>query len=200
MIEPASNDARRPALVDTGRITIPAVDDMTADQRKIYEATLAYLGGPYGPRIALLNRPAIAVKWSELLTALEASGLDKRLWSLTILIVARRWDSQFEWWAHASRAEIAGLPARLIEALRLGLDPVFEADDEAALYGYFVELFDTHKISDTAYDRARALVGSDALVDLTVLAGHYTSVAMTLAAHRMPLPPGAEALLPSLRD
>ena len=68
---------------------------------------------------------------------------------------------------------------------------------EMTISGELDALLDAHGI---AYDRARALVGSDALVDLTVLAGHYTSVAMTLAAHRMPLPPGAEALLPSLRD
>jgi 4-carboxymuconolactone decarboxylase len=198
MTEPQGEEATELARFDTGRITIPAPDEMTTDQRKIYDATIAYLGGPYGPRIALLNRPAIALRWSEMLSALEASALDARLWSLTILIIARHWTSQFIWWAHVGRAEACGLPVDAIEALRVGDTPRFDKADEAALHDYLTQLLGRHSVTDATYAAAVGLIGTDALVDLTVLAGHYNSVAMTLAAHRMPLPPGAKALLPLL--
>lgn len=174
------------------RVQPPARESMTPQQQEIYDLAVKYLGGPYGPRIALINSPGVAQAWSDLLTSLEATKLDRRLWELTILIVAREWNSQFEWWAHAKPAAERGVPVDVIEAIRLGRRPKFSRPDEAAVYAYFTELYHTRDISDATYERLRGIIGTNGVVEMTVLAGHYNNVAMTLAAHRVPLPPGAK--------
>jgi 4-carboxymuconolactone decarboxylase len=66
------------------------------------------------------------------------------------------------------------------------------------VYDYATELLENHHVSDETYGRLRDVIGSRQLVELTVLMGHYSSVAMTLNAHCMPLPDGVEPPLPSL--
>lgn len=178
------------------RVALPAVENMSAQQRQIYDSAVAFLGGPYGPRMALINVPDIARPWGELQRAITAHGLPPRLFELTILVVAREWRSQFEWWAHADKAARAGVPSAAIDALKCGQEPRFEADDERAVYDYVVQLLRHHDVTDAVYGRLSELIGGNGVVALTALAGHYCNVAMTLAAHRVPLPPGVTPPLP----
>ena len=178
------------------RVELPLPCDMSPEQRAVYDQAVNFFGAPIGPRIALMITPDVAARWSDLLTALEKSSLSRRLWELTILVVAREWDSQFEWWAHEAPALKQGLSREVIEALRRGERPAFENADEAAVYQYLTELMRDHRVSDPTYDALKALIGSRQVVELTVLAGHYSSVAMTLAAHDVQLPPGVEPPLP----
>ncbi len=178
------------------RIELPAPCDMSPEQRAVYDQVMNFFGAPIGPRIALMITPDVAARWSDLLTALEKSTLSRRLWELTILFVAREWDSQFEWWAHEAPALRQGLSREVVEALRKGERPAFENADEAAVFQYLTELMRDHRVSDPTYDALKAQIGSRQVVELTVLAGHYSSVAMTLAAHDVQLPPGIDPPLP----
>ena len=42
--------------------------------------------------------------------------------------------------------------------------------------------------SDEVYDRAAELLGRDGLAEVLVLLGYYSSVAMAMKLHRVPLP------------
>ncbi|WP_054107216.1 carboxymuconolactone decarboxylase family protein [Novosphingobium sp. AAP83] len=179
------------------RIELPLPCDMSPEQRAVYDQAVNFFGAPIGPRIALMITPEVATRWSDLLTALEKSTLSRRLWELTILFVAREWDSQFEWWAHEAPALRQGLSHEVVEALRRGERPAFENADEAAVYQYLTELMHDHRVTDPTYDALKAHIGSRQVVELTVLAGHYANVAMTLAAHDVQLPPDVDPPLPS---
>jgi 4-carboxymuconolactone decarboxylase len=178
------------------RVAVPPVGTMDDRQKAIRDQSSQFLGGPYGPRMALINLPEIEAGWGAVLTALEKTRLDRRLWELSILIVARRWDSQFEWWAHAPRAAKTGLSPTVISDLRDGRMPHFDRPDEAAVYRYFTELYQRHDVSDDAYAHLIDLIGSDATVELSVLAAHYDGVAMLIASQHVVLPPGAQPPLP----
>lgn len=182
----------------TARVELPALEDMSPEQRRIYDQALSHLGGPVGPRIALIGTPEVAARWSDLLTAVQQSALDRRLWELAILIVARHWGSQFEWYAHERPALERGISREAVEAIRHGRRPTTLLEDEQRVYDYATELLENHHVSHETYGRLRDLIGSKQLVELTVLMGHYSSVAMTLNAHCMPLPDGVEPPLPLL--
>lgn len=184
----------------TSRLTIPPPEEMDPAQRCVYEQALAYFGAPIGPRMALIETPEVAVAWSNLVTQLQKSALPKRIWELTILLVAREWDSQFEWWAHEEPARRAGLTESVIEAIRSAKKPAFAQADEAATYDYVTELLRDRRVSQPSYDRLRDILGSRQLVELTVLIGHYSSVAMTLAAYEVRLPLGVAPPMPALAD
>ncbi|MFT4266171.1 MAG: carboxymuconolactone decarboxylase family protein [Xenophilus sp.] len=176
--------------MDAPRITAPPLDALDGAQRRLLERTVAALGAVIGPRTLLVHDMRVAEAWAALGDALKNSALPARARELAILIVARHWRAGFEWQAHAAAARNAGLPEAAIEALRLGRPPMLEDPVDIAVHGYATALVRDRSIDDPTYTRAWQALGTVALVDLTALIGHYTSVAMTLVAHRLALPPG----------
>ncbi|MDY7803317.1 carboxymuconolactone decarboxylase family protein [Burkholderia stagnalis] len=108
------------------------------------------------------------------------TGLPLRLSELAILVTAARWRSQAEWHIHHPIALDAGLPAATAEAIRDGVEPVFESDDDALVYAFANELYDTRRVSDATFARAEERFGHAVVVNLVALLGYYALVAMTL--------------------
>jgi 4-carboxymuconolactone decarboxylase len=181
------------------RIPLFPKDDMTPEQRRVYDAVVSGPRGKVeGPLRAALHRPELADKWQQFGAALRyGTTLAPRLSELAILITARAWDSQFEWYAHEPHAARAGLAAEVIEAVRAGERPKFANPDEAAVYDYVTELQRAHAVSEATYRRALELFDVVGVVELTALTGYYSMVAMTLNAHEIPLPPGSTPPLPA---
>lgn len=180
---PAANVTVTPS----GRITAPAISEMNEFQKSQYEGSVR-MGG--GPRMPLINSLPILEAWNGMQVALSGSSLPSKLRELSIVVVGAYWKSEFEWRAHSQQAVRAGVSAAAVEAIRKGQEPVLATDEEKIVYRYAHELVVNHQVSDAAYNAAWKLLGTRNLVELTVLLGHYTSVAMTLNAHKVPLPDG----------
>ena len=188
-MDPGSSDA-------VARIKTPPLEDMTPSQRDLYDGAVKSLGSPIGPQMALLAAPEVGIRWRDLLRSLQGAELPPRLYELVILVAARHWDCQFEWWAHEPRALAAGVSPGVIEALRHDRAPAFESEDQQVVYTYATSLLKRHAVSDGDYGAARAVLGESGLVALTVLLGHYCNVALTLIAHGVALPAGVPPPLP----
>ena len=178
------------AVAPSGRITAPDPATLNEAQREEHERSLKTFGGPLGPRMPLLNSPDVLAAWSQMQDALTKSTLPRKLREVATLVVGSHWKAQFEWYIHAKEAQRHGVSPEAVEAIRVGKQPKFDTPEEEIVYRYAHELIATHQVSDSAYDAAWKLLGTRTLVDLTVLLGHYTSVSMTLNAHRVPLPNG----------
>ena len=179
------------SVTPSGRIAAPDPASMNEAQRAEYERSAKAFGAAgLGPRMPLLNSPDVLAAWSEMQNALSKSSLPRKLREVAILVVGSHWKSEFEWYAHAEEARRYGVSPEAVEAIRVGKQPKFGTSEEEIVYRYAHELVTTHQVSDSAYDAAWKLLGTRTLVDLTVLLGHYTSVSMTLNAHRVPLPNG----------
>ena len=179
------------------RIPLPDPDSMTAEQRAVYDTVV---GGPrgavIGPLRAALHSPELADRWQRLGEILRYRlTLPKRLGELAILVTARRWNAELEWVVHAEAALAAGLAPKVIEAIRAGDPPAFSDPDEAEVYAFARELQLSGRVGDPVYDAVRTRWGERGVVELTALTGYYTMVAMTLNAHRIPLPDGMAAAL-----
>jgi len=118
------------------------------------------------------------------------TSLPKRLNELAILITARHWTSQFEWYAHRLLALKAGLRPAIIDQLALGRRPRGMQRDETAVYEFCTQLHRNRTVTDAAYRGAVALVGEQGVMDLIGASGYYTLVSMTLNVARVPVPPG----------
>jgi 4-carboxymuconolactone decarboxylase len=178
------------------RLAQLALDDMAPEQRKLAEEIIGFSSvGISGPYNALLRSPVMARRMIDLLDYLRwNSSLPARLSEFAILIQARLWRSQVEWFAHHPLALKAGLAPSVAADLKANRRPVDMQPDEAALYDYCMELSTGHQVSDATFARARDLLGGEqAVVDLTVLSGTYVTVAMVLAAAEQGVPPGREA-------
>lgn len=172
------------------RISPPPYDSMSDAQKKMYDNTVRVLGGPVGPRMVLLNHPTLAEAWAALADVIKNAGYSARLRELVVLMVARHWRADFEWYAHEKQARAAGLPEPVIESIKAGVRPPFDDASDAAVYDYCAAIQDRHRVSDEIYDKVLALLGKSGIIELTALIGHYTSVSITLIAHRIVLPEG----------
>jgi 4-carboxymuconolactone decarboxylase len=122
------------------------------------------------------------------------TSLSKRLNELAILITARHWTSQFEWYAHRLLALKAGLDAKLIDELARNRRPRRMRADEAAVYEFCTQLHRRKNVTDAAYRRVVVLFGEQGAMDLIGASGYYTAVSMTLNVARVPVPPGVKKL------
>jgi len=177
------------------RISLPAPESMNPEQRAVYDDIV---GGPrarlVGPLRAALHNPALADRWQKLGALLRfGTSISPRHSELAILVTARRWNSQLEWYVHATAAQAAGLPQPVIDAILVAAAPPFDDDHDAAVYEYARQLLQHGVVGDAAYARVLALFGEAGTVELTAIVGYYSMVAMTLNAHHIPLPDeGAE--------
>ncbi|SCB19194.1 4-carboxymuconolactone decarboxylase [Cupriavidus alkaliphilus] len=119
------------------------------------------------------------------------SSLPPRLSELAILVMARTWMSEFEWWAHKPIALKAGVAEEVVEAIRTGQEPVFGNEDEQVIYEFLTVLHATRNVPDALYQRAMVVLGKDRVVDLVGLAGYYTLISMTINVFGVVPPDGS---------
>lgn len=172
------------------RIPLPAPQDMTADQKTVYDKIVSGPRGMLvGPLRAALHNPALADRWQALGQVLRyETSLPRDLNELAILAAARHWNSELEWTIHAGAARKAGLDEAVIEAIRVGQLPDFADDRAREIYDFSRELLEDGKVSETAYAAVLNRWSAVGTVELTALVGYYSMVAMTLNAHGIPLP------------
>jgi len=169
---------------------------MSAEQREVARAIAAGPRGEVrGPFIALLHHPGLARHLQSLGEQLRwNSKLPPRLLELAVLVTARRWTCQHEWLIHEQLARRAGLDGAIVDALRERRDPPAEGD-EALVYAFCSEAHASGRVSDDTFEPVRARFGLDGALELLVLCGYYTLMAMVLNTAGLPLPGNAEAPL-----
>src|SRR5215470_8788008 len=107
------------------------------------------LGGPYNP---MLRSPVFGQRMFDLLAYLRwQTSVPLRLNELAILIVARQWRSQVEWFAHAPIAIEAGLSPAIVAELKTNQRPSHMPAEETAVYDLVTELIRTHAVSDATF-------------------------------------------------
>jgi 4-carboxymuconolactone decarboxylase len=186
-----------PPELATGADRLPLPSTLTADQRFAMDKVAA---GPRGeliaPFIPLLRAP-------ELMTRLQLVGeylrfgsrLPQHLTELVVLIIARRWDQDYEWGHHVPLARATGLDEDVIAAVRDG-GTFTGPDDVRAVWRMVSELEYRRGVSDSTFDAALHAVGDAGVVEVIATAGYYTTLAMTMNAARTPVPDDYERLPP----
>jgi 4-carboxymuconolactone decarboxylase len=166
---------------------------MSPEQREVARAIAAGPRGEVrGPFVALLHHPALARHLQSLGEQLRwKSKLPQHLVELAVLITARRWTCQHEWLIHEQLARKAGLDGAIIDAMREQRDPP-ATSDEARVYAFCREAHATGRVSDAAFEAVRARYGLDGALELLVLCGYYSLMAMVLNTAGLPLPGNAE--------
>ena len=167
-------------------------EQMTDAQQRVYQSIAGGpRGGVRGPFNALLRSPELADRVQKVGEYLRFnSALPARLNELAILINARFWGSKYEWFAHRPMAEKGGLKPSIADDVAAGKRPAGMQEDEALVYDFCTTLHRDHFVDDALFDRAKALLGEQGLVDLIAVSGYYTLVSMVLNVAEIPLPDG----------
>jgi 4-carboxymuconolactone decarboxylase len=133
------------------------------------------------PYRAYIRNPDLAPKLSALSEYLRwNTSLAPRLSELAILITAREWTAQYEWFAHYPLALKGGLDPKVAEAIAAGIRPDSMKDDEAALYDLATALYRDRKVTDPVYKAALDKFGERGIMDIIGIIGYYDLVSMTL--------------------
>ncbi len=145
------------------------------------------LGGPFA---VFLQAPA----YGDLAQKLGAycrfrTAVPPHLSEFAILVLARFWRAQFEFFVHMPIAEKAGVSPATIQALRKGR-PLKLTREQRAIHDFIAQLHRSKRVSDGVYKRVHALFGDAGMVEFVGILGYYTLIAMTLNVFRVPLPAG----------
>ena len=127
------------------------------------------------------------------------SSIPNKLNELAIMITARHWTCQDEWFAHHRLALEAGLDPKIGEDIAQGRRPKKMDADETIVYEFSRELHETHGVSDATFKAARDRFGERGIVDLIAVNGFYGLVSMALNTDKTPLPAGEKLPLPPLK-
>lgn len=160
-------------------------------QKSAVDSFLNPEGGLRGPFNAMLYSPKLGDPCQRLGAAVRfESGLPPQMRELAILTVAAHWQAQYEWWAHAKIAREEGLDEASIAGVKAGTLPDTTPPVLVSVYRFARELLDRRTVSDRQYRETVALLGESRVVELVMLLGYYTLIAMTLNVFEVPLPAG----------
>ena len=151
------------------------------------------------PYRAYIRNPELAPRLSAMSDYLRwNSSLPARLSEFAILITARQWTAQYEWFAHYPLAMKAGLDPQVAKDVANGVRPQTMKDDEAALYDLAMALYRDRKVSDEVYRAAQQKFGERGIMDIIGLIGYYDLVSMTLITMQAEAPNDSVPPLPPL--
>ncbi len=122
------------------------------------------------------------------------SAIGTTLSELAILVTAREWSQDYEWYVHQPIAAKQGIGAAIIDAIADGRRPTGMSDDEEIVYDFSTELHRNKRVSDATFARADKRFGKQGVVDLTGINAYYTLLAMQLNMAGYEPPKGAKRL------
>jgi 4-carboxymuconolactone decarboxylase len=166
----------------TDRLPRFDASNATPEQKAVLDEILSGpRGNLNGPFLGWIHSPELAQQAQRLGAFCRyRTGLPLRLSELAILVTAARWQAQAEWYIHYPIALEAGVAQVDAEAIRLGRQPSFANSDDALIYAFASELYDTKRVSDATYAAAVTRFGHEVTINLVGLLGYYALVAMTL--------------------
>jgi len=178
-------------------------DKLTPQQKKYVESILSGprgdITGPLGvmmvtPELGDLAQKVIA--YSRFAGREGFSSVPPKLNELAILIVAKHWSAEYVWNAHHTAATRLGIPAEVVEAIRIGKRPAAMEKDVEVIYDFASDFITKREVSNPTLQAAKSLLGGDrGVVDLVGTMGLYQISSMMVALDQTPLAPGTKAYL-----
>jgi 4-carboxymuconolactone decarboxylase len=165
-------------------------NDMTPDQARVFEELTAGRGRILTPYKVWIHSPTVASGMEKIGTFLNKRGsLSPREVEIGILIIARHWHADYVLQAHIREGRRVGLPDDVIDAIVEGRDPALPDPHERAVHDFARLLASARKPTDAEFAEFERALGRNGVAEVLVLIGYYTSVALAMKVHDVPIPP-----------
>jgi len=182
------------------RLPLATRDSVPENQRPAFDEIVKGLGSVprFGPGSVMINVPKAHQAMNALNRYLRNdSTLPKKLQELAMLVTARELDCQYIWNAHAASAREAGVGNATVDALRDRKELPKLADDETAVVRFGQEFFRTRRVSKGTFQLALEQFGKQGAVELGLILGNYSLLALLVNSFDVDLPPERkEPLMP----
>ena len=167
------------------------VENFSPEQKAIYAKVSrgrTDIGGPYS---GWLRNPPIAAAAHELLSAVRLNGkLDKKLYEILVLTVARRAGVEYAFVVHEPLALAAGVEPEVIEAIRTQRKPLFSRPDDALIYQATTSLLENVKLPEAIYQALIERFGLELTIEIVTVVGTYCLIGTVVNAFEVQSPNG----------
>jgi 4-carboxymuconolactone decarboxylase len=144
-----------------------------------------------GPFAVLIHTPDIAEPTDKMVNYFRQNAkIGRRLVELVILLMVREATAQYAWSVHEPQALQYGLTQDAVDAIRARRRPDFKRDDERLVYDFVTELSAAKTVSPATFERAKAALGLDGVIEVVSLAGLYGMIGFVLNVFDIPPQPG----------
>ncbi len=170
-----------------------APERMTPEQARMVEGIAAgpRKGELRGPFKALLRSPVLGDRVQRVGAYIRfESSIPAALNEMAILIAGRKWNAQYEFYAHRQLGLAAGLRPAIADAIAQHRRPEPMDADETVVWEFCTELLETTQVSDARFQAVADRFGEQGVIDLVGAVGYYSMVSMLLNVARVPLPEG----------
>jgi 4-carboxymuconolactone decarboxylase len=161
---------------------------MTPDQKTLHDEILS---GPRNHIVGPMHTWFLNPSYGALIQKVGAfcrygTSLLPRLSELTIMIVARHWDTDVEWVAHRKTSLKNGISEKILTAIENNQRPHFIRQDEELIYDLTISILERKGLSDDLFQKAETKLGKNKLLELTAIIGYYSNIAMQLNVFEIP--------------
>jgi 4-carboxymuconolactone decarboxylase len=164
-----------------------ARDALSPEQQSVFDAVAAHRGSVPTPFHILLESPELASLTQNLGAFCRyRTGFPAHLSELLVLVTAAHWDARYELAVHEPEARKAGIPQSVIEAVKSGARPAFADRESKLVYEFATAFYATRDVPDEIFDAAVATFGRKRVVEMAVVLGYYSLLAILLAIYRVP--------------
>jgi len=172
------------------RIAIIDRAEMSAEQRRVYDAATAKHSPTGGPYYAYIRLPKLFEGAQVFRESLAGGPLSRREQVIVNLTVARYMNAQYPWFAQSRAALNAGFEQAVVEAVNARETPLLPVVRERTCYAVARELAETKTLSDESYAAALRVMGENDLVALVAGVGSFITTCLTANAFAVDPPPG----------
>src|SRR3954453_12681718 len=164
-------------------------EQQTAEQKKVFEQLVAGRGRILGPYKVWIHSPTVASGMEHIGTFLnKRSSLSPREVEIGILIIAHHWQGDYVVQAHVREGKKVGLTQDVIDAILQDGDPKLTDPHEPAVHRFASALVAGTKPSDAEFAAIEKVLGRSGIAEVLVLLGYYSSVALAMKVHEVPVP------------
>jgi len=162
-------------------------DQLTPDNKKLYEAVRGNRPKLVGPFSVLMHNPPLARSINEVVDAIRKDGkLEKRVYELIVLVTARHAGAAYAWAVHEPLGLQAGLTPDVVNAIKDKRAPKFAKDDEKVAYEAATELLSTNKVSDATYQALIKQFGLQEAIEAIACVGLYCMIGGVINTFQVP--------------
>jgi 4-carboxymuconolactone decarboxylase len=176
--------------------TVPPANYSAQQKQAAAEFEAARKMPVFGPFEPLMYSPLLMTQARAMGDYLRyKSAIGTTLSELVILMTAREWTQDYEWYVHYPIALKAGIKPEIADAIADGRRPQGLSDDEEIAYQFTSELLRNKRVSDPTFARAESRFGRQGVVDMTGITGYYTLLAMELNVAQYEIPKDGKRLV-----
>ncbi len=176
-------------MASSSRIKDIPENELTPEQAKVFKDLVAGRGALLTPYKIWIHSPILAAALETTGTFLNKQGsLTEREIELVVCIIANHWQGEYVWTQHIRRFPRLGFSQDVIDALRASEIPPLDDERERTVCELARSAMQPGGGPDEVFSRAEQLLGRNGIAEVLALLGYYSSVAMAVKLHRVPVP------------